>query len=547
MKFLVILDMANNHRNGIVLPLCKVLADSGNEVLLIIEQKIAFHYIGDTEAQVWDNSERIQIMMEKYKNIKVILFNTFTGESLEKVMLSNQRRWESIKKIIYDFTPDKIVLWNGNYSYQNDTCEGLQNLGYGDKIIYMEVAWFSQREFVYFDEMGVNALSSLRDFETIALLPHQSIRLNLWKERYLTKRFGHCDGNVIPNSIFVPLQVDTDTNIQLNSPFKSMKEFIHFLEEWVPDHYSVVLKLHPKAKYTYPVLSKRSNFKIVASGNIDDWLEKAEMVVGINSTVLLEAIALNKKVLAFGESLIPPQAVAKVNADEMFIEAIKKLQVINKSDIDSFLYELVFNRQVAIEELEKQNVAHLFSRHPFNQWDIAEKFRFQQFHINAKEGKIMIQIGKSKVAKTAYIDVEKGGSVKVGDDCEIRHHAVLEVSGRYNGSIEIGDHCVIGIGNWLQGSGEIKIGNDVIIGPYCSIISTSHMYQDIETPIAKQPLETGKIVIEDDVWIGAHVTITHNVIIGAHSIIGANSFVNKDVPAYSIVAGTPAKVIRMRK
>jgi acetyltransferase-like isoleucine patch superfamily enzyme len=151
------------------------------------------------------------------------------------------------------------------------------------------------------------------------------------------------------------------------------------------------------------------------------------------------------------------------------------------------------------------------------------------------------------VAKTACLDVERGGQIIIGDDCEVRHHAVLEVSGRYDGSIEIGNHSVIGIGNWLQGSGRIRIGDNVIIGPYVAIVSTNHTYQDVDTPVAKQPLQTGEVVIEDDVWIGAHCTITQNVRIGAHSIIGANSFVNKDVPPYSIVGGAPAKLLKSRK
>lgn len=159
----------------------------------------------------------------------------------------------------------------------------------------------------------------------------------------------------------------------------------------------------------------------------------------------------------------------------------------------------------------------------------------------------MIKIGKSKIARTASLDVEKGGQIMVGDDCEVRHHAVLEVSGRYNGSIEIGNHSVIGVGNWLQGSGRIKIGNDVIIGPYVAIVSTNHSYEDVSKPVAQQPLQTGEVIIEDDVWIGAHCTIAQNVRIGAHSIIGANSFVNKDIPPYSIAVGSPAKVVKSRK
>lgn len=159
----------------------------------------------------------------------------------------------------------------------------------------------------------------------------------------------------------------------------------------------------------------------------------------------------------------------------------------------------------------------------------------------------MIKVGNSRVAKTALLDVEKGGEIVIGDDSQVRHGAVLEVSGRYNGSIRIGNHSVIGVGSWLQGSGKIDIGNDVIIGPYATIVSTNHQYEDTSVPIAQQPLTTGEITIEDGVWMGAHVTVALNVKIGAHSIIGANSFVNKDIPPYSIAVGSPARIVRNRK
>ena len=56
--------------------------------------------------------------------------------------------------------------------------------------------------------------------------------------------------------------------------------------------------------------------------------------------------------------------------------------------------------------------------------------------------------------------------------------------------------------------------------------------------------KTQKIIIEDEVWIGANVTILPGIKVGKCSVIGAGSIVTKDVPEYSIVAGIPAKVIK---
>ena len=143
--------------------------------------------------------------------------------------------------------------------------------------------------------------------------------------------------------------------------------------------------------------------------------------------------------------------------------------------------------------------------------------------------------------------MERGGQITVGDDCEIRHHAVLEVSGRYNGSIVIGNHCVIGIGNWLQGSGRIQIGNDVIIGPYVAIVSTNHCFEDVDIPLANNLCRQGRWSLRR--MSGSEHTLPSLKTFGSEhtQLLGANSFVNKDVPPYSIVVGTPAKVIRSRK
>jgi acetyltransferase-like isoleucine patch superfamily enzyme len=92
----------------------------------------------------------------------------------------------------------------------------------------------------------------------------------------------------------------------------------------------------------------------------------------------------------------------------------------------------------------------------------------------------------------------------------------------------------------------IKIGDDVSIGPFCTIICFDHTFSDRSKPIRQQGYTGGKIVIEDDVWIGSHVVITKNVTIGRGSVIGAGSVVTHDIPAYSVAAGVPARVIRMR-
>lgn len=93
-------------------------------------------------------------------------------------------------------------------------------------------------------------------------------------------------------------------------------------------------------------------------------------------------------------------------------------------------------------------------------------------------------------------------------------------------------------------AGRIHIGNNCLIGPYVLIRSADHKFDNPGASIRSQGHAGGDIVIEDNCWIGGHVTITHSVTIGTGSVIGANSVVTRDIPPHSLAAGNPVKVIR---
>lgn len=95
--------------------------------------------------------------------------------------------------------------------------------------------------------------------------------------------------------------------------------------------------------------------------------------------------------------------------------------------------------------------------------------------------------------------------------------------------------------------GEIRIGNNCLIGPYVLIRSADHHFEDPSVLIREQGHDKGHIFIGNDCWISGHVTITRNVRIGRGSVIGANSVVTHDIPEYSVAAGIPARVIRTRE
>lgn len=112
--------------------------------------------------------------------------------------------------------------------------------------------------------------------------------------------------------------------------------------------------------------------------------------------------------------------------------------------------------------------------------------------------------------------------------------------------VDYGKNIFLGKNVWIQHGctffdrGKITIGNNVFIAPKVNLITLNHAFDpSLRTATICKP-----IVIEDGVWIGTNSTILPGVTIGKNSIIGANSLVNKDVPANVVVAGNPAKVIK---
>ena len=110
------------------------------------------------------------------------------------------------------------------------------------------------------------------------------------------------------------------------------------------------------------------------------------------------------------------------------------------------------------------------------------------------------------------------------------------------GDVLIGSDTRVGIGSVVIG--PVSIGSQVIIAQNIVMSGLNHTYTDVTTPIRLQKVTTSPIVIEDEVWIGANAVITSGVTIGKHSVVAAGSVVTKDVAPYSIVAGTPAKLIK---
>jgi acetyltransferase-like isoleucine patch superfamily enzyme len=111
----------------------------------------------------------------------------------------------------------------------------------------------------------------------------------------------------------------------------------------------------------------------------------------------------------------------------------------------------------------------------------------------------------------------------------------------YGLNTSFGENVFVNQGCTFMDKGGIQIGNGVMIAPKVSLITGGHPLPRTER---REYLSFAPIVIEDDVWIGTAAVVTQGVTIGTGAVVAAGAVVTRDVPANTVVAGVPARVIK---
>ena len=128
--------------------------------------------------------------------------------------------------------------------------------------------------------------------------------------------------------------------------------------------------------------------------------------------------------------------------------------------------------------------------------------------------------------------------LRLGDDSYIAAHAYV------TGELTTGTDCTLNPFTTVRGT--VVLGDGVRIGAHTSLLGFNHTMAP-DRPVFQQPLTSRGIKVGDDVWMGSHVVVVDGVTIADHCVIGAGAVVTKDLPAWTVAAGNPARPLRDRR
>lgn len=212
-----------------------------------------------------------------------------------------QYDWISNPKLLIDeinrYRPHALLTHNGSHPMYQHVMEMLKDFNL--PILYSELGWFPQDGNVYIDRWGVNGGSSLAAMSYASMVGHD----------LSTSRRAMVQGE----SVFVPLQLNNDTNIKVFSPrFRSADDFLEYVLEQVGDTRHVLVKPHPLDRdFARFENYARPNVEIVGTDvPVGKLLREVGHVVALNSTVLLEALNYRVNIYSGGLGLLDNKGVA---------------------------------------------------------------------------------------------------------------------------------------------------------------------------------------------------------------------------------------------
>jgi acetyltransferase-like isoleucine patch superfamily enzyme len=141
------------------------------------------------------------------------------------------------------------------------------------------------------------------------------------------------------------------------------------------------------------------------------------------------------------------------------------------------------------------------------------------------------------------LEALRAGRLEVGPQTLLEPGVWLTAPGEAR--IRIGEGTFLNLGVMVAAAELVEIGSHCMFANGCFVTDANHRFDDPDKPVPWQGFTSkGPTRVGDNVWCGAHVVIASGVTVGERCVIGANSVVTQDIPAFSVAAGAPAKVLR---
>lgn len=171
-------------------------------------------------------------------------------------------------------------------------------------------------------------------------------------------------------------------------------------------------------------------------------------------------------------------------------------------------------------------------------------WRYLWRRLLTRAGRRWVSEGPFFLGKGLELKIEPRGQIRfgrfvwIGDGTKIRCH---------EGAVEIGAKTVMGQECTISAYQRVRIGEQCVIADRAMFIDFDHGVVEVERPIRLQGIYKRDVEVGNNVWIGYGACVLRGVSVGDNSVIGTNAVVTKDVPANAVVAGIPARIIRMRE
>jgi len=158
-------------------------------------------------------------------------------------------------------------------------------------------------------------------------------------------------------------------------------------------------------------------------------------------------------------------------------------------------------------------------------------------------GRRLLVDGLAFIGPGAVLQIGKKGRIEIGRWSWLGHGCKLR---SHEGVISIGAKSVLGQECTISAYQHVSIGRECVIADRVMLIDFDHGMVEVDRPIRLQGIYKRDVRVGNNVWIGYGACVLRGVTVGDNAVIGTNAVVTRDVPDNAVVAGVPARVIRMR-